>query len=228
MNREVALSTLSISDPDISQEELLPQVQKQLFDIKNFIFMSTAVPYLFNAKRKRLVKIQQALDVLYGSDQLKQTDDERYGNLEKTGENPVFKNVDRAYTVLNETEHSSFKTVVRKYEKLTSQEKLNFSRAQSAGYMNIFLSRLIELDCAYLILFYHFFENEFSIEQDEQNEVKQNDQVLTPEVLEIANELGFSDKKIGEKILNLDTSTDHAKSLKKEFLRIQKTLKLKS
>ncbi|KAB1064416.1 hypothetical protein [Salibacter halophilus] len=226
MNREVALSTLSISDPEISQEELLPQVQKQLFDIKNFIFMSTAVPYLFNAKRKRLVKIQDALDVLFGSDQLKQTDEERFGELEKPEKNPVFKDSDRAYTVLNETEQSTFETVIRKYEKLTSQEKLNFSRAQSAGYMNIFLSRLIELDCAYLILFYHFFENQFSVEQEKQKEVKQNDQVLTPEVLEIANNLGFNERKIGERITDLDQSNEEVKNLKKEFLRIHKTLKL--
>ena len=226
MNREVALSTLSISNPEISQEELLPQVQKQLFDIKNFIFMSTAVPYLFNAKRKRLVKIQDALDVLFGSDQLKQTDEERFGELEKPEGNPVFKDSDRAYTVLNETEQSTFETVIRKYEKLISQEKLNFSRAQSAKYMNIFLSRLIELDCAYLILFYHFFENQFSVEQEKQKEVKQNDQVLTPEILEIANNLGFNERKIGERIADLYQSNEEVEKLKKEFLRIHKTLKL--
>jgi DnaJ-domain-containing protein 1 len=226
MNREVALSTLSISNPEISQEELLPQVQKQLFDIKNFIFMSTAVPYLFNAKRKRLVKIQDALDVLFGSDQLKQTDEERFGELEKPEGNPVFKDSDRAYTVLNETEQSTFETVIRKYEKLISQEKLNFSRAQSAKYMNIFLSRLIELDCAYLILFYHFFENQFSVEQEKQKEVKQNNQVLTPEILEIANNLGFNERKIGERIADLYQSNEEVEKLKKEFIRIHKTLKL--
>lgn len=193
MNKTIAASLLKLDIDDLYYEDIVAAEKKAVFDIKNFIFWNAYIPKLFEAKRKQLLKIENAVAVFTADNELEQKDEQLRISPE-VNTAPEYEDFSLALQYLNLDENQSVAEFFASYETAAKRAKLIFSKTRSARYAGIALQKLIVVEQSFQVVFLHLFSrlNKERVELINR-EVKLKEGVLSSKLLEALTNLRLKD-----------------------------------